>query len=68
MPAWFGTGLVLIIVAVLAFLAARSLWRTHKNGGGCGGDCSCCGGCSGCSGSCSACQQPTKKVIRNKAK
>jgi hypothetical protein len=40
-----GNILVIVIVAVAAFLAARSLWKSHKSGCSCGGDCSCCGGC-----------------------
>ena len=43
-----GNLIVIIILAVLVFFAARSIWRTHKSGGcsGCGGG--SCAGCSGC--------------------
>jgi uncharacterized membrane protein len=40
-----GNIIVIVIVAAAAALAARSLWKTHKSGGSCGGDCSCCNGC-----------------------
>jgi len=45
-----GNLIVIIILAVLVFFAARSIWRSHKSGG-CAG-CSGCGGgsCAGCSG------------------
>lgn len=33
-----------VLVAVVA-LAVRSLWKSHKSGGGCGGDCAHCKGC-----------------------
>ena len=32
------------LVAVIVALAARSIWRSHRSGGGCHGDCSSCGG------------------------
>ncbi len=40
----------LIVIAVLALavgLAIRSIWKSHKSGGGCscGGNCSSCSGC-----------------------
>ena len=36
--------IVLIVLAVIVFFAVRSLYRKHKNGGGCNGDCGNCGG------------------------
>jgi hypothetical protein len=43
-----GNLIVLAVVAIAVALAIRSLWKTHKNGGGCNGDCSQCGGCHCC--------------------
>jgi hypothetical protein len=40
-----GNLIVLAVVAVAAALAVRSLWKSHKKGGGCDGNCSHCGGC-----------------------
>ena len=42
-----GNLVVILILAVIVGLCVRSLWRSHKHGGGCGGDCSHCGGCHG---------------------
>lgn len=44
-----GTIIVGLLLLAVAVLAARSLWRGRKSGGGC----SCGGG--GCSGDCSSC-------------
>jgi len=41
----FGNILVGGIVALISALAARSLWKDHKSGKHCDGDCSHCGGC-----------------------
>lgn len=35
---------ILVLVGVVA-LAVRSLWKDHRSGGSCTGDCSRCGGC-----------------------
>lgn len=43
-----GTAIVILVLVGIVALAVRSLWKTHKAGGQCGGDCSSCGGCSGC--------------------
>ena len=43
-----GNILVLTVLAVAVALAVRSMWRAHKSGGHCGGDCGSCGGCGGC--------------------
>jgi hypothetical protein len=40
-----GNIIVLVVIAAAALFAARSLWKSHKSGGGCNGDCSCCHGC-----------------------
>ncbi len=42
-----GTIIVLIIVAVIVFVAARSVYRDHKSGKSvsCGHDCTHCRGC-----------------------
>lgn len=42
-----GNVVVIAVVAAAAALAARSVWRSHKAGGHCNGDCGHCGGC-GC--------------------
>ena len=47
MPAILGNLIVIAVLAAVVALAARSLWREHKRGGGCSGDCSSCGGCHG---------------------
>lgn len=46
-----GTIIVGLLLLAVAVLAARTLWRGRKSGGGCScggggcsGDCSCCGG------------------------
>lgn len=45
MPQMLGQALVgLILIGVVA-LAVRSVWKSHKTGGHCSGDCSRCGGC-----------------------
>lgn len=45
MPAILGNIIVVAILAAVVVLAARSLWRTRKSGGGCNGDCGNCRGC-----------------------
>lgn len=40
-----GEIVVLLILAAVAGLAVRSLWKTHRTGGHCSGDCSQCSGC-----------------------
>lgn len=40
-----GSGIVLLALAVVVGLAVRSLWRSHRAGGHCNGDCGSCGGC-----------------------
>ncbi|MGI6029022.1 MAG: FeoB-associated Cys-rich membrane protein [Candidatus Heteroscillospira sp.] len=45
MPGIFGDVIVLAVLAVVAAFAARSLWKSHKKGGGC----SCSGNCANCS-------------------
>ena len=45
MPAVFGNMIVIAVLIVVAALAVRSLWRSHKSGGGCNGDCGNCRGC-----------------------
>lgn len=40
-----GEFIVLAILGVVVFFAARSLYKSHKNGGGCNGDCGKCSGC-----------------------
>ena len=45
MPGIMGTVIVIAIIAVAAALAARSLWKAHKAGDKCTGNCAACGGC-----------------------
>ncbi len=45
MPPIIGNIIVIAILAVVVFFAARSLYRSHKRGGGCSGDCGNCKGC-----------------------
>lgn len=40
-----GTVLVIAAITVIAVFAARSLWKSHKSGGKCTGNCAACGGC-----------------------
>ncbi len=47
MPPIVGNIIAVAIIAVVVALAVRSLWRSHKKGGGCGGDCGSCGNCGG---------------------
>lgn len=45
MNALIGNGVVLLVLAAAVGLAVRSLWRSHRSGGHCNGDCGSCGGC-----------------------
>ena len=47
MNAWIGSGVVLLALAVIVGLAIRSLWKSHRSGGHCNGDCGSCRGCHG---------------------
>lgn len=40
-----GNVIVLAVLAVVVTLVIRSLWKSHKNGGSCSGDCSNCSSC-----------------------
>ena len=40
-----GNAIVGLILAAVVGLAIRSLWRSHKSGGSCSGDCSNCKHC-----------------------
>ena len=42
-----GNLIVIVVLAVVVALAVRSLWKSHKSGGHCTGDCGSCGGCHG---------------------
>lgn len=42
-----GNLIVLLVLATVVALAVRSLWRSHKRGGHCNGDCASCGCCHG---------------------
>jgi len=45
MPAVLGNLIVIAVLAAIAALAGRSLWKSRKAGGSCNGDCASCGGC-----------------------
>ena len=45
MPAFLGNAIVGLILAAAVGLAIRSLWRSHKSGSSCSGDCSNCKHC-----------------------
>lgn len=45
MPGMFGYVIVTAVLTIVVALAIRSLWRDHKSGGHCNGDCSKCGSC-----------------------
>lgn len=45
MPPILGNIIVIAVLAVAVALAVRSLWKSHKPGGGCNGDCAHCKGC-----------------------
>lgn len=45
MPAVLGNIIVIAVLASVVVLAVRSLWKSHKSGGGCNGDCGNCRGC-----------------------
>ncbi|MGI5963429.1 MAG: FeoB-associated Cys-rich membrane protein [Lawsonibacter sp.] len=47
MPISFGELLTIFVLAAIIGLAVRSLWKTHKQGRHCNGDCSRCGSCHG---------------------
>ncbi len=47
MSAVAGNMIVTVILVAVCFLAVRSIWKSHRNGGHCGGDCSCCSKCKG---------------------
>ena len=40
-----GDVIVIAVLGIVVTLIIRSMWKNHKNGGG-------CSGCSGCSGNC----------------
>ena len=37
--------IVIAVLAAVVVLAVRSLWKSHKSGGSCSGDCTHCKGC-----------------------
>lgn len=45
MPPILGNIIVIALLAAAVALAVRSLWKSHRNGGSCTGDCASCGGC-----------------------
>lgn len=58
MPPIVGNLIVIAILAVIVGLAIRSLWKNHKNGGGCGGGCEGCSSC-GCGCGCASANTST---------
>lgn len=49
MSGYLGYVIVTAALATVVALAVRSLWKAHKAGGHCSGN---CGGCGGCCGGC----------------
>ncbi len=47
MPPVLGNVIVIAVLVIVIGLCVRSLWRSHKKGGGCNGDCGSCGSCGG---------------------
>ena len=45
MSAVFGNMVVIAVLIAIAAWAVRSLWKSHKSGGDCNGDCGNCHGC-----------------------
>lgn len=45
MTAVLGNIIVIAVLLAVAALAVRSLWKSHRSGGGCNGDCGNCRGC-----------------------
>lgn len=45
MPPILGNLIVIAVLVAVVALAVRSLWKSHKAGGGCSGDCAHCKGC-----------------------
>lgn len=45
MPVSFGDVIVILALAGVVALAIRSMWRSHKMGKHCTGDCASCCGC-----------------------
>lgn len=45
MTAVLGNIIVIAVLFAAAALAVRSLWKSHRSGGGCNGDCGNCRGC-----------------------
>ena len=50
-----GSVIVVAVLAVVVFFAARSVWKNHKNG-------ECPGGCAGCSNACN-CYAHRKETV-----
>ena len=44
-PPMIGNLIVIAALVAVAAQAVRSIWKGHKKGGQCGGDCGQCGGC-----------------------
>ncbi|MCI8442412.1 MAG: FeoB-associated Cys-rich membrane protein [Provencibacterium sp.] len=47
MPAVLGNFIVIAVLTVVVILVVRSLWKSHKAGGHCNGDCTSCACCHG---------------------
>ena len=45
MPAVFGNMIVIAVLIAVVALVIRSLWKSHKSGRDCNGDCGNCRGC-----------------------
>ncbi len=44
----FGNLTVFFALAAMVSFAVRSLWKEHRQGSHCSGDCTSCGGCHSC--------------------
>lgn len=40
-----GNLIVIAVLGIVVALAARSVWKDHKSGGHCNGNCGSCGSC-----------------------
>ncbi len=43
----WGYVIVCAVLALAVGAAARSIWKSHRSGGHCNGDCAHCGSCGG---------------------
>ena len=53
MPPVLGNLIAAAAVALLVFVCVRTLWKSHKSGGGCA-SCGSAGSCAHCNGGCAS--------------